>query len=87
MGKYDIKRYNFDTKKTIDIYKKEEPKSKYSKKDITNLALIALRRNNLDYSRAYENFKKKILELNSKVSSQPTKKVVNVVRYWLSEIT
>ncbi len=87
MGKYDIKRYNFDTKKTIDIYKKEEPKSKYSKKDITNLALIALRRNNLDYSRTFESFKKKILELNSKVKSQPTKKVVNVVRYWLSEIT
>ncbi|HPI20734.1 MAG TPA: hypothetical protein PKY56_10215 [Candidatus Kapabacteria bacterium] len=87
MGKYDIKRYNFDTKKTIDIYKKEEPKSKYSKKDITNLALIALRRNNLNYSRAYENFKEKILELNNKVRSQPTKKVVNVVRYWLSEIT
>jgi len=87
MGKYDIKRYNFDSKKTIDIYKKEEPKSKYSKKDITNLALIALRRNNLNYSIAYENFKEKILELNNKVSSQPTKKVVNVVRYWLSEIT
>ena len=49
MAKYEIKRYNFETKKTIDIHKKE-PKHKLSKKDITNLSLVALRRINLDFS-------------------------------------
>lgn len=84
MAKYEIKRYNFETKKTIDIHKKE-PQHKLSKKDITNLSLVALRRNNLDFSRNYESFKQKILELNAKIKDKPTKVLVKIVRQWLAE--
>jgi hypothetical protein len=79
--------YKYFPEKTIDIYGKEKSSSKHIPQDTENLALIALRATNRQYSELHESFKKKVIQLNQKVRTQPLKHVTSVIHYWLSPLT
>jgi hypothetical protein len=78
------KIYKNFPEKEIDIGKKAE---KSFPTDITNIALVALRRQNIHYSKSYENFSKKIIDLNEYVRKQNLKVITGVVNYWLSTLS
>lgn len=66
----------------IDIYKNKRDDD--SREQVTNFALISLRRKNLEYSRTHLFLKALIIELNKKVKNKPPSVMANVIRFWLN---
>jgi len=80
MSKYKITKYYPGDK--IDITRRGENED--IRERLTNTALIALRRKNLDYSQQFAYLKALIIEFNKKMRLKSVKSIVNVIRFWLT---
>ncbi len=79
-----VKYYQY-TPKEIELYKKEKALRESKRVEGTNRALIALRKQNLMFTRADDKLRRKIEHFNKVIKSKPLPVVLKVVNYWMSD--
>jgi len=80
-------RYIPVNKNEIQLFRRNKAIKERNRKEITDNSLIALRRENLSQQKINKNFVKTASDLTSFIKQQEHKQVLNVVNYFLADIS
>ncbi len=79
-------KYIPKNKNEIMLFKREKALKERQREEITDNTLISLRRVNLHQQKKNEDFRSKILSLNEYINKQNTKKLVEIINYFIADI-
>lgn len=71
----------------IQIYRREQAIKEHNRDELIDNILISMRRANLFYQKKHEEFKKQSILLNEYVKKQNSKRVLEVINYFIADIS